>query len=266
MLNKILNQIKIFTRIIYFFFLQIGIDIIKIKNLLYIPKYFLDIIKFKLNRKRILEEKINYLFPIFSDFNSKSADIPKHYFYQDLIISSSIYKRKPLKHVDVGSRIDGLVAQVASFRKIEVLDIRSNEIKNDNIIFKKMDINRIKRKYENYTDSLSCLHTLEHIGLGRYGDPIEPNGYLKTFENLVKMLKKNGYLYISFPISSQKKVFFNSERRFTPIEITKWSTKVKLIRFDYIDDNENIFKNINPSKLSQKSIFFGCGIYTFVKK
>ena len=52
-------------------------------------------------------------------------------------------------------------------------------------------------------DSISCLHALEHFGLGRYNDPLDPNGHLKGFNNMVKMLKRGGKLYISFPIMKE---------------------------------------------------------------
>lgn len=178
-------------------------------------------------------------------------------------MAEKIYKNNPIKHVDFGSRLDGFITHIASFRKVEVFDIRYNKINHKNIKFYKLDINNINKK--NYTDSLSCLHTLEHFGLGRYGDKIDPDGYKKGFNNLIKILKKNGLLYISFPISHVTENFFNAERRFNPLEVTKWSKKLKLINFDYIDDNEKIYYNINLFKLNTKSLFNGCGIYTFKK-
>jgi len=127
----------------------------------------------------------------------------------------------------------------------------------------------IGSKLNNYCDSLSCLHTLEHFGLGRYGDKIDPHGHLKGFDNLIRILKPNGKLYLSFPISNNNKVFFNSERTFNPKEILKWidrkNYKLKIIKFDYIDDNERIYldADINSSRL--KNINYGCGIYTIKK-
>jgi hypothetical protein len=38
---------------------------------------------------------------------------------------SYIHKLNPVRHIDIGSRIDGFVANVAAFRKIEVLDVRN---------------------------------------------------------------------------------------------------------------------------------------------
>lgn len=40
--------------------------------------------------------------------------------------------------------------------------------------FKQADLVRPVEGMAGYCDSLSCLHALEHFGLGRYGDPIDP--------------------------------------------------------------------------------------------
>ena len=36
---------------------------------------------------------------------------------------------------------------------------------------------------------VSCLHTLEHIGLGRYGDPIDPDGRIKGLSSFASLVK-----------------------------------------------------------------------------
>src|SRR5262245_5151765 len=56
-----------------------------------------------------------------------------HYFYEDLTVAQRIFKNNPVKHVDVGSRVDGLVAHVATFREIEVFDIRPQTAQVKNI-------------------------------------------------------------------------------------------------------------------------------------
>ena len=63
-----------------------------------------------------------------------------HYFFQDLIVAQKIFLRNPVKHVDIGSRIDGFVAHVATFREIEVFDIRPIQSIINNIKFKKADL------------------------------------------------------------------------------------------------------------------------------
>jgi hypothetical protein len=250
-----LNKFKI----IHSFLCQCGLNLLKFKNIKYIFRYFVDYLKF------IQLAKVDRIFPILGEHKLKSSTVIKHYFNQDLLVASYIFKNNPKRHVDVGSRVDGFVAHVASFRKIEVFDIRANNFQFKNIIFKKKDITKIDKSLLNYCDSLSCLHTIEHFGLGRYGDELDPYGHIKGFKNLIKILKSGGTLYISFPISEKNTTYFNSERSFNPKEILNWSSELKLEKFDVIDDNEKIFLNVNLYKFNKK-IRYGCGIYTFRKK
>ena len=67
------------------------------------------------------------LYPILSDRYDSAGVATGHYFHQDLLVAKFIYENKPMRHVDIGSRIDGFVAHVASFRDIEVVDIRELE-------------------------------------------------------------------------------------------------------------------------------------------
>ncbi len=112
-------------------------------------------------------------------------------------------------------------------------------------------------------DSVSCLHALEHFGLGRYGDPIDPLGHLKGFKNLVRMLQPGGRLYLSFPIG-RSGVHFNAHRVFEATEVLEWSAgSLVLDAFDYVDDSGDLHRNASPSHLP--IMRYGCGIYSFVK-
>jgi hypothetical protein len=120
----------------------------------------------------------------------------------------------------------------------------------------------------NITDSLSCLHAVEHFGLGRYGDPINPNGHLIGFNNMLKLLSPNGRLYISFPVnSSQTKTYFNAHRVFNYKEILSWqgSEELSLLRFDLVDDFGDLHTDLNIDEVNIR-LEYGCGIYTFIKK
>ena len=120
--------------------------------------------------------------------------------------------------------------------------------------------------YQAY-DSISCLHAIEHFGLGRYGDSLEPFGHVKGFNNRLNMLKKDGTLYNGFPIGKSKEVHFNSQRVFDPSDIFSWAKKelkINLIRFDFVDDAGSLHKNIKIEDIKNK-VSYGCGIYTFKK-
>ena len=106
--------------------------------------YLKNIFRFFFEIKKFLSKggKIKNIYPFLDDYEVNAGNIKNQLFHADLLISQCINKNKPEKHLDIGSRIDGLVAHVASFRNIDVLDIRNIDISpHRNINFIKADIN-----------------------------------------------------------------------------------------------------------------------------
>ena len=236
-----------------------GLNLKKIFSLIYFPRYILEYIKFSKASGKLV--KIN---PILTDFHDMAGNAKGHYFYQDLLVSQFIFKDDPLNHLDIASRIDGFVAHVASFRKIEISDIRNLDGKIDNIHFTQIDFTSNLLNAKKYK-SISCLHAIEHFGLGRYNDNIDIKGHLKGFLNIIELLEQNGKLYISFPISNYPRIEFNAHRVFHPNDIFNWNgcEKLKLLRFDYVNDEGDLIKNTNTNDVINMS--YACGIYTFIK-
>lgn len=224
-----------------------------------VNKYFSDIRKFT-----DAGGVVTHIYPIINEYKDQAGTATGHYFHQDLLVASLIHDAHPERHIDVGSRIDGFVAHVAAFRTIEVIDFRPlASCGHERIKFMQADLMSLDRQLYEITDSLSCLHALEHFGLGRYGDPINPSGHLTGFNNLHKMLKNEGRLYISVPIG-ENSVHFNAHRVFDPREILKWSNGLfKLERFDFVDDSGNLHQR--QSLDSVPKLTYGCGIYTLIK-
>ena len=187
-----------------------------------------------------------------------------HYFHQDLLVATFIQQAQPQRHIDVGSRIDGFVAHLAAFRPVEVIDIRPLAIAgHERIRFIQGNLMAPDPALRESCDSLSCLHAIEHFGLGRYGDPIDPSGHLTGFQNLVAMLRPGGTLYISFPIG-ESAVHFNAHRVFAPTEVLDWARgALELQRFDYVDDAGELHLEQTPERIDVPH--YGCGIYTFRK-
>lgn len=210
---------------------------------------------------------IDKYWPITSEYNHQAGFASGHYFHQDLLVANFIATNNPKRHIDVGSRISGFVAHVASYRKIELIDIRKLDPgPHQNITFVQLDLSSNSLDSE-ITDSISCLHAIEHFGLGRYGDPIDPLGYQKGFSNLIKMLKPKGKLYISFPIANKNSIEFNAHRIFHPNDIFTWpnaADNLSLDRFDYVNDQGNLVCNANTND-TPADLKYGCGIYSFTK-
>lgn len=240
-----------------------GINPAALVDLRYYPRFRRD-----LRRWRRSGGQTTHLYPVLSDFCDQAGTASGHYFHQDLLVATLIAQSRPRRHIDVGSRIDGFVAHVASFREIELLDRRAlNSTGHSNIVFTQADINNPKSLADIKTDSLSCLSVIEHLGLGRYGDTIDPKGHLNGFNNLLSLLEIGGTMYLSFPIGKANSVYFNAHRVFHPLEIFKWSDGIrglKLTRFDYVDDAGKLHQNIDLVK-DHVECEFGCGIYTFYR-
>lgn len=232
----------------------------------YIRDYFLFISQ---SNNSCSHFKISAPFPCLTDRSTSSGNIRGHYFHQDLFVASRIYADKPELHVDVGSRVDGFVAHVASFRQIEVIDVRPLDVHIHNVKFVQADLMRVgDSPLVDYCDSLSCLHTLEHFGLGRYGDTIDYDGHLAGFENLTLMLKRGGKLYLSVPIGPQR-VEFNAHRVFS-VEYMLGLVKglYALDHFSYVDDRGELHSDVDIDEANSKVNFnciYGCGIFELTK-
>jgi hypothetical protein len=248
---------------IFRFLLAIGFDSRRIVTLRHYPKYRAQYKEFGK-----LGGVVTHRYAILTDYDDQAGSASGHYFHQDLLVASYIHNNNPTRHIDIGSRIDGFVAHVASFRKIDVMDVRDlNSTGHQNISFIKADLMNKDSAQSNITDSISCLHAIEHFGLGRYGDPIDPKGHIKGFNNILRMLKPDGTLFISFPIGEKDEVHFNAHRVFHPKAIFTWAedkNSLKLERFDYVDDAGDLHQNVNI-ETTTLDVGLGCGIYTFRK-
>lgn len=202
---------------------QFGLDVRRmVRSASGVPRFVADYINF---RKKY-SGRIRF-FPCLYDWGEPSGSIGTEYFKQDLYFAQQIYKANPCRHVDIGSRMDGFVAHLASYRSVEVFDIRPIGDEIPGILFRQADVMKESPDYSDYTDSLSCLHALEHFGLGRYGDEVDPLGYEKGLRNMARMLKREGLFYLSVPIGLEC-VEFNAHRIFDPLALVNLAGKLRL--------------------------------------
>lgn len=186
------------------------------------------------------------------------------YFFQDLWVAQQVFRNAPERHVDVGSRVDGFVAHVAAFRKLEVIDIRPLPDDIPQVTFRQADMmGDLPPELVACCDSLSCLHALEHFGLGRYGDPVDPDGWKKGFRNLCSMLKPGGRLYLSVPIG-EARVEFNSQRVFAvPCLLRMFAEQFEVERVTVVDDRGFLVQEVDwrgPDAEKHFNCRCGCGI------
>lgn len=182
-------------------------------SLMGLPRYLRDFQRFRRKYPGRME-----LLPCLQDWTEEAGGIKNEYFWQDLLVARRILRANSHKHVDIGSRVDGFIAHVASFREIEVFDVRPISTQIPGVIFKQVDFTKPLPDMAGYCDSVSCLHALEHFGLGRYGDPVNPNGVECALSNMAGLLKGGGTFYLSVPIGIER-VEFNAQRVFDPLTL-----------------------------------------------
>ena len=209
------------------------------------------------------------LYPCLQEKNQESGVLAEHYFYQDLYVARKVFQNNPVRHVDIGSRIDGFVAHVASFREIEVLDVRDLHLGLPSVRFTRADLSAKDFPLTDYCDSLSCLHALEHFGLGRYGDPVDYDGHLVGWENMHRILKKGGKFYFSVPIGAQH-IEFNAHRVFSVVYLLHLMEKrYDIESFAYINDRQEFIADAPLDEASIRSNFgcrYGCGVFELTKR
>lgn len=211
------------------------------------------------------------LLPTLSDKYADSGTASGHYFHQDLWAARLIHTNAPERHVDVGSRIDGFVAHLLCFRSVEVVDIRKLIVNVAGLTFWRADLLSDQEIAIEPAESVSCLHALEHFGLGRYGDPINPSGWRLGLKRLSKLVQPGGRLYLSVPIG-RPAVEFNAQRVFHPEYILREAGLhgLRLQQFASVDDAGNFNEGsaaLSPQELTTLGkMEYGCGLFVFQKE
>ncbi len=197
---------------------------------------------------------VKYLYPCLGDDTNETL-IEPIYFYQDNWAFEKIVKQNPKHHIDVGSQ-HKFVAFLSKVLPVTMVDIRPLSLPLDSLNFQKGSI--LELPFEDGSiESLSSLCVIEHIGLGRYGDPLDPQGTEKAISELARVTKSRGDLYLSIPIDDDNITYFNAHRAFTEEYLKELFSSFEILDSAYI---------YGSSFLKEKLRGFGIGLYHLKKK
>jgi SAM-dependent methyltransferase len=203
--------------------------------------------------------RLRNAFPQLAD-RTTTNPYDSHYFFQDVWAAQRVAERSPRRHVDVGSRVD-LVGFLTSHTEVTFVDIRPLEVKLDR--FESVEGSVLSLPFADRSiESLSCLHVAEHIGLGRYGDPLDPQGTRKAAAELQRVLAPGGQLLFSGPVGTPR-VCFNAHRIHEPAQIASWFDELELVEFSGIDDGGQFARHRDLRQLDGSA--YACGLFLFVR-
>ena len=189
-----------------------------------------------------------------------SSPFDPHYFHQDIWAARRIAALGPERHVDVGSRVD-FVGFLTAFTTVTFVDIRPLEAEVDrleSVAGSVLDLPFADRSLE----SVSCLHVAEHIGLGRYGDPLDPLGTRRAAAELQRTLRPGGQLLFSLPVG-RPRVEFNAHRVHDPRTIAAYFDELELREFSGVDDHHVFRRHRRLDELS--AAHYACGMFLLVR-
>lgn len=243
----------------------IGIDLGRFSiSMLHAPRFIRDWRRY--NRLQRLQGGMSIhlanIKPLLCDYVDQAGRLGD-YFHQDLWAAIRVHEARPVRHVDIGSRIDGFIAHLLVFTKVEVIDIRPLTNSVPNLSFIQADATDLRNIADNSIESLSSLHAIEHFGLGRYSDAIDPQACYKAMRAMARVLAPGGRLYFGGPIGKER-VEFNSQRVFAPSTLHKIFTEagLSLVEFSACRAGGPVVLNANMNDYTNDISALGLWIFS----
>lgn len=225
----------------------------KIAALAYLPRYFSHWMSFDRTSDQRLSVRDSY--PCLGDWVASTPFDP-HYFYQAAWLARRLAETRPAQHIDIGSDVR-MIGVLSAFVPTEFVDFRPLQVKLKGLICTGGNIVSLDRASASIS-SLSCLHVIEHIGLGRYGDPVDPAGSQNGLSELQRIIAPGGRLYLSVPVGRER-ICFNAHRVFNPVTIVSMLPELSLVEFSLIEDSGRFLENQPLS--AAEFLEYGCGLF-----
>ena len=187
-------------------------------------------------------------------------DLDSHYFYANAWAARRIAASGATRHVDVGSQ--ALLSSVLSATvPVVFIDYRPLVARLEGLVTVAGDLVHLPVR-EGSVPSLSCLHVAEHIGLGRYGDPIDARGTRRAMDELARVLAPGGNLFFAVPVGRER-VAFNAHRIHAARTILEGFSSLTLREFSGVDDAGHYAERVGLDQFAAAE--YACGLFWFTK-
>ena len=197
------------------------------------------------------------------DDRKGTSGFDRHYFYHLAWAARVLAEARPPVHIDISSNLR-FCATVSAFVPIQFYEYHPPDVRLDGLTTGKADL--LALPFEDASImSLSCMHVVERIGLGSYGDDLDPDGDLKAMNELQRLLARRGQLLFVVPVG-QPRLQFNAHRIYSVQQVLDGIANLKLKEFALIPDNARQGGLIrNASREMADAQQYGCGCFWFKK-
>lgn len=194
------------------------------------------------------------------DDATRTTGIDAHYVYHTAWAARRLLANPVAEHVDIGS--DHRFTTIASaFQPMRFLDYRPCEVRLPGLSCGPANLLALEIP-DASLDSLSCMHVVEHIGLGRYGDPIDAAGADTAMAALERVLAPGGLLYFVVPVG-EPCVVFNAHRVFRASDVVRRFGTLELLEFSLVGDDGRFVEHVAVTAADGQR--YACGCFLFRK-
>lgn len=198
-------------------------------------------------------------YPCLNEKN-KTTSFDKHYTYHTAWAARKLNDLSPKEHIDISS-LTYFSTLVSAFIPVKFYDYRPAKIELDNFQCSHIDLKKLPFA-DGSIQSLSCMHVVEHIGLGRYGDMLDVDGDLVAIDELKRVVAIGGYLLFVVPIGKAK-IMFNAHRIYAYDQVISYFKYFVLAEYALIPDQSNEGLIINATKQQTDKQHYACGCFLF---
>lgn len=189
----------------------------------------------------------------------------RHYVFHTAWAARVIAELRPSRHVDIGSSLY-FVSSISAFVPTLFIDFRPADLGISGLISGAGTLMQLPFS-DNSVESLSCMHVVEHVGLGRYGDSLDSDGDIKAAHELSRVVAPGGALLFVVPIAGLARIQFNAHRIYTYQQIRALFPNFDLVEFALIPDEgakEGLIRHAVDKQAAQQQ--YGCGCFHFSKR
>ncbi len=198
------------------------------------------------------------------DERTGTITFDRHYVFHLAWASRILAQTRPAEHVDISSAL--IFPVIASaFIPMRFYDYRPADLRLNNLSSEHADLLALPFP-DASIPSLSCMHVVEHVGLGRYGDPADPDGDLKAIKELRRVIAAGGALLYVVPVG-RPRIMFNAHRVYGYDSVVDSFPDFELVQFALIPDSAEmggLMVDAPPSLVAAQD--YGCGCFWFRKR
>jgi SAM-dependent methyltransferase len=189
-----------------------------------------------------------------------TAPLDAHYFYVNGWAMRCVLTNRPLRHVDIASQtiFANLLGAIVPVIFFDYRPLKAYLHGFDSVGASILDLPLA----DNSMASVSCLHVAEHIGLGRYGDALNPQGTHLAAQELSRILAPGGNLYFAVPVG-RGRLCFNGCRVHPAEVICQYFPDLELVEFSGVHDDGRYVENVQLSEFKDSE--YACGMFWFRK-